>query len=182
MNYALIMVRFLEYFVLFIATLLAQILIFNYIHIGTFANANILLLFVMLLPLELSRYLVLLLSALLGISFDFMTGSAGINTIALTFVGFVRSPLVVLFLGKKENTKRGVITSERLGLNRVLIFISVIAFIQNCIIFTLESLSMVDIIYTAIRIISSSIVSLLFIYMLHLIPYKGIKLNETSGR
>lgn len=137
-------------------------------HISGFAGVNILLLFIVLLPLDTPNWLVLILSALIGITTDTISGFPAINTISCTLIGFIRPSAVNLFLGIKDATKRGVITASRLGSGRVAIFMFVLIAIQNIVNYTLESLSVVDVVFTILRVVTATISSFVFVYILHL--------------
>ncbi len=172
------MIRVIEYCLIFIMIVMLQVLLFDNLHISVYAFVNITALFVVILPLEMEKWAILFLSAFLGVVLDSITGASGVNTITLTFLGYIRPFMVDLFIGKKEENKRGVITAKKVGADRYLIFTFALLLLQNSAIFMLESLSSVAIHITIIRILSTTICSLFFLYLIHLPLYSGAEYNQ----
>ncbi len=166
------MIRFLEYTLIFIAVVLSQVLLFNNLYIDNIVIINITALFIIILPFQIPSWIVLFLSALLGVVIDIFSGTPGINTIASVAVGFLRAEFIPLVLGRGEETLRGAISSGRLPLARYLIFIILLILIQNIIVFSLESLSFNNILQLVIRIVSSTFASVVFVYMLQFPLFK----------
>ncbi|MEG1649131.1 MAG: hypothetical protein RR277_04495, partial [Rikenellaceae bacterium] len=96
-----------------------------------------------------------------------------INTITTTLLAYIRKPMVDLFLGKKDETERGVITALRMGFSHFIIFIFAMILVQNSVIFTLETLSFNNFHLLLLRIIASTICSTIFVYILHLPFFRG---------
>lgn len=172
------MIKLFEYTILFAVIVLFQVLLVNNIHIGSFVILNISVLYIILLPLDTSPWLVLILAALIGITIDAISGLAGINTIATTLLGFIRRPMIDLFLGKREETERGVITSHNMGFTRFIIFTLAMILIQNSVIFTLETLSFDNFHLVMLRIIASTIGSTLLVYIFQVPLFRGAEFRN----
>lgn len=172
------MIKFFEYALLFILIVLFQVLVINHIHIGSFVILNISILYIILLPLETPSWVILILSALMGVAIDALSGFAGINTIAATLIGFIRKPMINLFLGKREETERGVVTSRNMGFSRFIIFSFTMLLIQNSVIFTLETLTFENFHLLLLRICASTIFSTLLVYIFQIPLFRKTKQNN----
>src|ERR1035437_4349737 len=78
----------------FVFLILFQVLILNNIQFGGYINPYFYIYFILLLPYETPRWLLLLSAFLLGISLDAFTNTFGLNASACVLMAFVR-PFVI---------------------------------------------------------------------------------------
>ena len=100
----------------------------------------------------------------LGMTVDFFMGTAGINTIATLFAAFCRPAVLTLLVGKDEVKEGGVPNVNRIGLKRFLRYAGVIVLLHGTVFFVLESLTWSFFYLTLLRIICSSVITLLLVY------------------
>ncbi len=162
------MIKFLEHTLILIAVVLLQVLLFDNLYIGSIVIINISALFIVTLPIELAPWKALIISAISGVVLDIFSGTPGIYTISATALGFVRPPLMTLVFGKGDDTLRGVISSNRYPLSKYITFIAMLIALQNIIIFSLETLSFGNMLGTILRILTSTITSVAFVYILQI--------------
>ena len=91
----------------FIALVLAQILVINYIRLGGYVHPYIYLIFVMLLPINIPGWALLLLGFGSGLTIDLFMGTLGMHAGATTLMAFLRPGIIRLVSGsqKFENIK-----------------------------------------------------------------------------
>ena len=90
------MQRYFTYSGIFVVLVLLQVFLINNISLSAYCNPLIYIAFIIILPLDMRPVWVLLLSALLGLIIDLTTGMAGLNVVATTAVGFMRTAIVGL--------------------------------------------------------------------------------------
>lgn len=78
----------------FVLLLFLQIVFFSNIHLHPFIDIYVYPLFILLLPFNTPRWLLLLLSAAMGLSVDFFLGSLGMHGAAAILLGFMRPYLI----------------------------------------------------------------------------------------
>ena len=82
---------FFKYLVSFIVYLLLfQVMIIDNINFGFYIHPNVYILFLLILPIEISGWLLLFLSLATGITIDMFQNSPGVHASASIFLGFIR--------------------------------------------------------------------------------------------
>ena len=76
----------IKYAIIFMVLVFTQVLFLNQIQFSGFVNPYIYILFVMLLPLNAPRYVVLVGAFLLGLSVDIFSNTLGIHSFASVFI------------------------------------------------------------------------------------------------
>ena len=133
------MYRLLEYGILFFVMVILQVFLFSRIGISIYVNPLVYIAFLILLPMEIAGALLLVLGMVLGMTVDFFMGTAGI----------------------KEG---GVPNVNRIGLKRFLRYAGVIVLLHGTVFFVLESLTWSFFYLNLLRIICSSVITLLLVY------------------
>ncbi len=155
----------------FIFLVLLQVLVLNHVNFLSFYNPFLYLLFIILLPFETNRLLVLLLGFLLGLSIDVFSNTLGLHTIATVFVSFVR-PLVLNLLAPRDGYESGTFPRVHYyGFGWFLKYSFILTLIHALLIFSLEFFNAQQIVlilkHTAISTIFTTlvlIISQFFIY------------------
>ena len=158
------MYRLLEYGILFFVMVILQVFLFSRIGISIYVNPLVYIAFLILLPMEIAGALLLVLGMVLGMTVDFFMGTAGINTIATLFAAFCRPAVLTLLVGKDVVKEGGVPNVNRIGLKRFLRYAGVIVLLHGTVFFVLESLTWSFFYLTLLRIICSSVITLLLVY------------------
>ena len=89
-----------EYGLIFIVSVLLQVFLFDNLTVSPYLYPLVYAGCIILLPANIDRALLLILSFALGLSVDLLSGMAGLNTIAATATGFLRPALFSLTVGK----------------------------------------------------------------------------------
>lgn len=161
------MIRFLEYAATFILLVILQEFVFDNINLGGVVNPYIYIMFIILLPLDTPGWILLMLGFGAGATVDFMSGTAGLQTIASTWLAFVRPTVAGLLLGKDLVYDGGIPNAGRVGTGKFLRYLAVMVVLFNIPFFILEDLSGSAGVL-ALRIVLSSAFSVGIIYFLHL--------------
>lgn len=158
----------------FIALLFLQVLVFNHMNIFGNINPMIYIVWVFLFPVRKKRGLFLILSFFLGSSIDFFSDSGGINAFAITFIAYLRLPILIAIL-RKSDFDYAQFNLRTISTNKAFLFIVTLTFIHHFIVFSLEYFS-----FNAIlSIISNTILTSIFTI---LISTLGIVLFTKKNR
>ncbi len=148
----------------FIVLVLLQIFLIDNISLSVYFHPLIYVAFVILLPLDIKPIWMVLFSALMGLTIDVMTGMSGLNIIATTAIGFLRPFIIKLATGHDMGTDASNTSLSRMPEKNFWGYITIMVVLHSAIYFTLESLSMLHILHTLLRLIVSDIAAAFFIY------------------
>ncbi|MDA3906094.1 MAG: rod shape-determining protein MreD [Bacteroidales bacterium] len=147
----------------FFIVLILQLLVFNNIQFSGYVNIYFYVLFILLLPFETPRWLMLISAFLLGLTVDIFSHSYGMHAAASVFISYLR-PYVVYFIRSKKELDVGVLpTIGHMGFSWFLSYASILIFIHHFIYFFLEVFRLNDFLTTFYRVIYSSIATIIVI-------------------
>lgn len=153
------LIRGLLYFVVLV---LIQVLILNNIHFLRIATPFLYLYFIIKMPVGSSSDLVVLFSFLIGLVIDMFSNTPGMHAAACTLTGFIREPLIRLYMGK--DLPDGIYPSYKtFGYSGLFRYVLSLVLIHHVTLFLIESLTLFDPLFLAIRIGASVITTTLLI-------------------
>jgi rod shape-determining protein MreD len=146
----------IRYTIIFIILILFQVLLFNNIQFSGYINPFIYVMIIILLPVEISPWLLLTISFFTGLTIDFFSGTPGMHASATVLSGFIRpyilrpgaSPSMVIY-----------------GFRWFLFYTIIIIFIHHFALFFLEVFRFADFYRTLLRVLLSSFFSVAFILL-----------------
>lgn len=158
--------RILRYTVIFILLFLLQLLLFNNIQFSGYINPYVYIMFILLLPFEISAWLLLIISFFTGFLIDIFTGVPGMHTSATVLAGFVR-PFVLRIISPRDGYESGSEPSLfAYGFKWFFIYTLVIVFIHHLFLFYIEVFRLSDFFNTFLRVLLSTVFSVIFILLL----------------
>jgi rod shape-determining protein MreD len=123
--------RILRYALIFALLMILQLFLFNNLQFSGYVNPYVYIMFIMLLPFEISSWLLLVISFFTGFVVDLFAGTPGMHTSATVMAGFAR-PYVLRLISPREGYE---ISSEPslfvYGFNWFLIYTLLIVFIHH---------------------------------------------------
>jgi len=153
----------------FILLVLVQVTLFNNMNLSGYINPSVYLLFILLLPVNISKSLLLLLAFGLGLTIDFFSNTLGLHAAATVLMAFARPGTINLFFKNLEFVGKETPGINKTGLGGFLRYALALVLIQHTALFVLEVFSFHDFLFTAYRILISSLVSTLLIVTLALL-------------
>jgi rod shape-determining protein MreD len=155
----------LRYVIIFIILILLQVLFFNNIQFSGYVNPYVYVMLILLLPVEISTWLLLIISFFTGLTVDFFSGTAGMHAGATVAAGFVR-PYILQVISPRESYEPGATPSmEIYGFRWFLIYTVLIILIHHFVLFYLEVFRFADFFRTLLRVLLSSLFSVTFILL-----------------
>jgi hypothetical protein len=153
----------------FVLLILLQVIIVQNINLGAYIILFPYVLFVLMLPFEANKHLVLFVSFLLGVVIDFFYDSSGIHTSACTLIGFVR-PYVLKYIAPRDGYDIGVSpVVQDMGMEWFIRYAGTLIVLHHFFVFYLEIFRFSAFFGTFLRVILSSIGTFGIIYALQLI-------------
>lgn len=156
----------------FIVLVLFQVLVLNNIQFSSFVNPFMYVLFILLLPFETPRWLLLLSGFLLGLSIDIFSHTLGMHASATVFMAFLR-PYVLNIIAPRDGYETG--TYPRLyhfGLTWFLKYTVILVFLHHLFLFYLEVFRFSEFFSTFFRTTMSTLFSIFLIILSQYIVYR----------
>lgn len=152
----------------FIILVALQVLVFNNIKLFGYLDPFPYVLFIILYPVNSNRYLLLILSFLLGLTLDMFGDTGGIHATACLVLAYIR-PLIFKFSFGLSYEYQTIKISEKVSSERI-IFIVLSVFIHHFIIYSLELLRfglILDVfLRTLFNTVFTTIICVLTIYLI----------------
>lgn len=156
----------------FVGLVTLQVLIFNNIELNGFINPYFYILFILLLPFETPKWLLLLSSFALGLSIDLFSHTLGMHAFACVFVAYLR-PYLLKVIAPREGYDAGTApTVKYFGLTWFMKYAVIIVFAHHFTLFFIETFKFHQFFATLFRVILSSIFTLIIIYLSQLLMVK----------
>ncbi|MGN7819917.1 rod shape-determining protein MreD [Chitinophaga varians] len=150
--------------------LLIQVFVLNKILIHQLVSPYLYMLFILALPFNLPRPVVMLLGFLMGISLDMFSNTMGIHAAACVFIAYLR-PFIINVLspqgGFETTQKTPSMTS--MGVSQFLIYAAVLVFLHHVVFFILEVFGFGNPLYLMLKILLSTAASLILIVLYELL-------------
>ncbi len=160
------MFRLLPYTALFLTATLSQIFIFDNLALSVYVAPLVYVVFIILMPLQSSQIMMLGSGVALGVVMDAFMGTQGLNSIATIFIAYFRAPLINMLVGKGRAVERGAPSEVIFGDGDYLRYLALMVGLHHLVFFAFESLTLSHILYISIRCVASSLVSILFVWLI----------------
>lgn len=159
----------------FIVLVLLQVLIVQNIRLGSFIILFPYILFILLLPFETPKMIVLFASFFIGLTIDLFYDTAGMHAAVCTLIGFLRYYMLKL-LSPREGYEAGQIPNvESMGAVWFITYSAIIIFIHHLFFFYLEIFRFNEFFTTLLRVLLSTIGTFCFVYVVQFLFYKTDK-------
>src|SRR5690554_925122 len=163
----------ITYPIQFVFLVLLQAVVLNNVQFSSFINPYVYILFLLWLPLETPKALLLFLGFLLGLSVDIFSNTLGMHTSAAIFLAFCR-PFVLQFIAPRDgyelNQQPGI---KDFGWSWFFIYAATLTFLHHLFLFYVEVLRFSDFFNTLGRVFASWFFSLIIIFIAQLFRYNA---------
>lgn len=150
------------YILIFVVAVLVQVLFMNHIQFSRFVNPYFYVLFLLLLPLNTPRYLLLLLGFLLGMTVDVFSNTPGIHASSSVFLAFVR-PYIINTSNFDDAEKVMSPTVLNIGFGAFVRYAAILIVVHHFFLFYIEIFTFHGFFQTFLRSLFSSIFTFVFI-------------------
>ncbi|MDP4282611.1 MAG: rod shape-determining protein MreD [Bacteroidota bacterium] len=148
----------------FLFLVFLQILILNNIQLGGYINPYLYIYFILLLPWETPRWLLLLSSFLIGITIDMFTNTPGLNAASSVMMASFR-PLIIRSLSTGTEFLIGENPSlKNQGMKWFFNYSLLLVLIHHTVLFFLETFRISEFLMTSLRMILSVVFTMILIF------------------
>jgi rod shape-determining protein MreD len=154
----------IKYVIMYLVLVLIQVLFLNQVQFSGYINPYIYLLFVMLLPLNSPRYVVLFSAFFIGLTIDVFTNTLGIHSASTVLIAFIR-PFVVRAISNREEDRTEYPSLAYNKFSWFLYYTAVMVVIHHFFLFYLEVFTFHQFLETFYRVILSSVFSIFVIVL-----------------
>lgn len=159
----------------FILLILLQVLIVQNIHLGSYIILFPYILFILLLPFETNKLVVLAIAFITGLTIDLFYDTAGMHAAACTLIGFVRFYLLKL-LAPRDGYEAGQSpTYASMGPFWFLSYSLTMIFLHHLLFFYLEIFRFSEFFTTLLRVMLSTIGTFAIIYLIQFLFHSDSK-------
>lgn len=155
--------RIIRTLVTAIVIIFVQCFILNNIELGGYINPYLYILVILILPIDFPAWLTQIVSFVIGFIIDIVTGTLGMHLSACVFIGFVRPFLLQRIAPREGYEADTVISIKHLGINWFLKYVVILTLLHHTLLFFVESFNFVNFLHTIMRIILSSIFTIVLI-------------------
>ena len=149
----------------FVLLIFLQLFVLNHIQFSGFVNPYLYIMFIMLLPLEVSGWIMLVLGFFLGMVIDIASVTIGYHTIATVFMAYFRFHLL-RFIAPRGGYDPGMSpTMPSLGFSWFFKYVSLLTAAHHFVLFCVESFRINNLLPIILRSLASSIFTILLIFI-----------------
>lgn len=166
------MAVYINNLVRFIVLILLQIFLFDNIRLGGYMNPYVYVMFILLLPFNISGWGLLASSFILGFFIDIFYNTLGMHSAACVLMASLR-PVILKIYSPKDGYESGIQPGiKNYGLSWFLKYSASLIFIHHFMLFTLEVFRLAEFHHTFLRIILSTFLSIIVIALSQFIFFR----------
>ncbi len=152
----------LSYTIRFLLYVLIQVLVLNNIKFLGFINPYVYVVFILTLPMQTPRILLLFIAFLLGLSIDIFSNTLGVHAFATVFLAFIKQPLSNLF-APRDNYESVVPSMKAFGANSFVKYAVLMVLIHHFVLFSIEAFSFQHVGLLLFKILLNTLATLVII-------------------
>ena len=162
-----------KYLLIFAVSVLLQVLIFNNILIARIIAPFFYILFIILLPFDTPRSLLLFLSLLLGITVDIFTNTPGVHASASLLIGFIRPGILNILTTRETLESVSAPRVNNMGFQWFATYVTFLVVIHHLFLFFIEAFTFSDFLITLLRVALSSVLSIIIIVLSQFLIFRN---------
>ncbi len=162
----------INYSILFILLIALQVTIFNDIQLSGYINPYFYLLFIVLLPFNTPGWFLVLSSFFLGLFIDIFSFTYGMHTMSCVLVAFLRPRILKVVAPRDGYESSAFPRVYYYGLRWFIIYSLIMVFVHHFMLFYLEMFRFSDFFHTFLRVILSTLFTVLFIVISQFFMYR----------
>lgn len=166
----------------FIVLIAVQIFILNNVQLSGYINPYLYILFILILPFETPKWLLLFLSFFVGLTVDLFVHTPGMHAAACVLMAYLR-PLVLSTVVAKRDYEPGIQPLiQDMGLTWFLSYAGILTLAHHTLLFFVEVFHFKEFFITIGRIFASSFFTIILVVVSQYVFIKPKKSNIVSGK
>ena len=146
----------------FVLLVLFQVLVLNNIQFLGYVCPYIYLLFILSLPVQTPRWLILILAFIIGLTVDVFSNTMGLHAFATVFMAFLRYPVIKLFVSLEENENPSP-SLKTFGIANYIKYMLLLVLIHHVVLFSMEAFNFIGFGVLMLKTLISSVVTIVLI-------------------
>lgn len=142
-----------------------QVLILNRIDITPYTNAYIYVLFILMLPVNINRVMLLVVSMLIGLVIDIFSNTPGMHSTASLVIAFIRPGLLNILVPRENFDSTIKLSWIGMGSAKFMVYAAVIITLHHLILFSIESYLTLPFFSLLLRVIACSVCTLFLVVL-----------------
>lgn len=171
-------VKIIQNFFRFIFLVLLQVLVLNHVQWSGFVNPYVYLVFILLLPYETPKWLLLLSAFAIGITIDMFGNTSGMHAAASVFMAFARPGILSLIAPRDGYEAETKLTPLDMGFKWFVTYVSISVLLHHLFYFYIEVFRFSEFFQTFFKAILNSVITTLLIILGQYIFSKRSKKTE----
>lgn len=143
---------------------LAQVFVFNHINFLGSYQPYVYVVFVLFYPPYQSRYLLIFLAFILGLSIDILEYTGGIHAFALTFIAYYRNFIIKLLAGK-ANFEMEYFNFSSFSISQWLFYLAILTLFHHSVLLLLENFKFTGVLTVLTNALISSGITFIFVFI-----------------
>lgn len=140
-----------------------QVFILNKLYLGGFVNPYLYVLFILVMPFNTPKWVLLPASFLCGLIIDLFSNSLGMNTAACTFIGFIRPVILQSVMSNREFSPGDEPGISSMSPRWFFIYAAILVLIHHLLLFYIEVFRFSEFFITFSRVLVSSVATMILI-------------------
>ncbi len=162
-----------KYLLIFVVSVLLQVLIFNNILIARVIAPFVYILFIVLLPFETPRSLLMVLALILGFTVDLFTNTPGVHASACVLIGFLRPVILNLITSRETLESVSNPRVSNMGFHWFATYVAFLVVTHHLFLFFIEAFTFDSFLLTILRVILSSVMSIVLIVLSQFLIFRN---------
>jgi rod shape-determining protein MreD len=158
-------INILKYSLVFFVSVMLQVLVFNNILIARTISPFFYILFILLLPFETNRSVLLSLAFILGLTIDAFNNTLGVHASAAVFVAYLRPGILSLISSRETLESTAEPRVANMSLQWFVGYAATLVTIHHLFLFLIEAFTFHGILFTLLRAILSSVLTVILIVL-----------------
>src|SRR5258706_15989307 len=122
----------------FLFLILLQVIVLNHVQWSGYVNPYVYILFIMLLPVETPKALVLLFGLIAGLTVDMFANTSGLHAASTTLMAFARPGVLRLIAPRDDYEPETALTPQKMGLKWFVTYVAILTLIHHLFYFYAE--------------------------------------------
>jgi rod shape-determining protein MreD len=166
----------------FVFLVLLQVLLLNHIQWTGFVNPYVYLLFVLLLPYETPKWLVLVSAFIIGLTIDMFGNTSGMHASATVLMAFARPRILRLIAPRDGYEAETKLTPLVMGFKWFITYISLAVLLHHLAYFYIEAFRFSEFFFTFFKVVLNSVITILLIVLgEYIFSKRGKKTERVLG-
>lgn len=165
--------KILQNVIRFLILVFIQVFVLNQIvlpgSLNAYFNPNIYVLFLLMLPIQINRILLLFICFLCGLSIDIFMSTAGMHASACLFIGLARPGLINLIISRDSNDNNIELSMLGMGVQSFLMYAGLLIFLHHFILLMLEAFNFLHFLNLLLRVVTASLTTIVLIALSQLL-------------